>query len=103
MRETGRKRADPNPQRPTVLRQGRFLFWLFALVQVFPMSCDCRSRSAFQKVFFWGWLVTKLKRETCLVSRDYTLNMCVEGGIVGGKSPLRVAMMRMLGTGLDWS
>lgn len=52
---------------------------------MFPsLSCDCRSRSAFQKVFFfWGWLVTKLKRETCLVSqfkrRDYTLNMCVEG------------------------
>lgn len=108
MRETGRKRADPNPQRLTVLRQWRFLFWLFALVQVCPsLSCDCRSRSAFQKVFFLG-VGTKLKRETCLVSqfkrRDYTLNMCVEGGgVVGGKSPLRVAMMRMLGTGLDWS
>lgn len=83
MRETGRKRADPNPKRLTVLRQWRFLFWLFALVQVFPsLSCDCRSRSAFQKVFFLG-VGTKLKRETCLVSqfkrRDHTLNMCVEG------------------------
>lgn len=40
-----------------------------------------------RKFFFWGWLVTKLKRETCLVSqfkrRDYTLNMCVEGGSWG--------------------
>lgn len=38
----------------------------------------------FRKFFFGGWLVTKLKRETCLVSqfkrRDYILNMCVEGG-----------------------
>lgn len=23
----------------------------------------------FRKSFFWGWLVTKLKRETCLVSQ----------------------------------
>lgn len=77
----GKKAGGPQPKRPPAIGQGRFLFLVVcSLAQVLPsqcvdlsLSCDCRSRTwCFSErgfFLFLGWLVTKLKRETCVVSQ----------------------------------